>query len=141
MQRLAWIACAAALGLASPALADPCEAPVTGYAPGAKVAGKIRYVVDGDGICVGAGSDPRTWTEIRLADFYAPETSTPAGQAAAAAMSRMVMGKTAECIAQRSDRGPQTFTYDRLIAVCRIDGTSVGEMMKRAGIGQGGRGR
>jgi hypothetical protein len=41
MFRLA-LAIAAAL-IASPALADPCEAPVSGYRPGAIVEGTIRY--------------------------------------------------------------------------------------------------
>ena len=81
-----------------------------------------------------------TWTEIRLADFFAPELSTPAGRAAAASLTRMVMGKRAVCTAERGQNG-RTYSYDRLIAVCRIEGVSVGEMMRRAGVTEGGNGR
>ena len=71
---------AAALAIASPAFADPCEARVTGYAPGATVAGEVRYVGDADSICIGIGTDPAGWTEIRLSDFYGPELTAARGR-------------------------------------------------------------
>jgi len=127
--------------IATPALADPCEAPVRGYAPGATVAGLVRYVGDGDGLCVGPGPDPRTWTEIRLADFYAPELNAPGGREAKAALERIVSGRRLVCTARRGDRGRQTYSYDRLIAVCTINGRPLGEMMRRASVPEGGNGR
>jgi len=130
----------AALGLfATPALADPCEARVTGFKPGATVAGEIRYVGDGDSLCIGPGRDPSTWVEIRLADFYAPELNEPGGRAAQRALEAL-MGRRAVCTAQRG-QGGRTASYDRLIATCRVQGRSIAEHMRTAGVQQGGRGR
>lgn len=126
--------------VASPALADPCEARVTGYKPGATVAGTVRYVVDGDGLCVGPGADPKTWVEIRLADFYAPELSERGGREAKAALERLVSGKRLICTATRGTGG-RTYSYDRLIAVCRLDGRSLGDLLRARGAVEGGRGR
>ena len=137
MFRLA-IAAAAAL-FASPALADPCEAPVNGYKPGATVAGTIRYVGDGDGLCIGPGDDPLTWTEVRLADFFAPELNEPGGRQAKAALDQFV-GRRAVCTAQRGKNG-STRSYDRLIASCSIDGRSLAERLRQTGVAEGGRGR
>lgn len=120
------------LASAAPALADPCEAPLP--KAGATFAGTVRYVGDGDGLCVGTGSDPNTWIEVRVADFYAPEISEPGGKAAKATLQRIAMGKRAECLARNR-------SYDRIVAVCTIDGVSVAELMRRAGVAEGGRGR
>lgn len=87
----------AAVLLVSPALADPCTARVTGYQPGQAVAGTVRYVGDGDGLCVGPRRDPATWTEIRLADFYAPELSEPRGQEAKRRLEGLVMSEGLHC--------------------------------------------
>ena len=121
---------------ASQAHADPCTAPVTGYR-----AGTVLYVGDGDSLCIGNSPDPKTWIEIRLADFYAPELHSPDGPAAKRKLVELAKGKAAVCTVQRSDHGPRTYTYDRLIAQCRIDGTSLGDLMRRAGVHEGGRGR
>ena len=132
------LALAAAL-IASPALADPCEAPVSSYRPGATVAGTVRYVGDGDSLCVGPGNDPLTWTEIRLADFFAPELNAPGGRQAKAALDQFV-GRRAVCTAQRGKNG-STRSYDRLIASCSIDGRSLAERLRQIGVAEGGRGR
>lgn len=124
--------------VAAPALADPCEAPVSGYKPGATVAGTVRYVGDGDSLCVGPGNDPLTWTEIRLSDFFAPELNAPGGRQARTALDRFV-GRRAVCTAQLGSNG-STRSYDRLIASCMVDGRSLGESLRRAGIAEGGRG-
>ncbi|MBP7703771.1 MAG: nuclease [Caulobacter sp.] len=134
-----------ALGWASPALADPCKAipdrgPAPSWArPDYSVTGPVRYVADGDGLCVGASPDPATWVEIRLADFYAPELREPGGAAAKAMLVRVTRGRIVTCTAVRG-RG-RTVTYDRLIAVCRLDGVSLGDLMRRSGIAEGGAGR
>ena len=70
---------------AVPAHADPCEAPVPSQV-GVEFSGLVRYVGDGDGLCVGRTSDPNEWIEVRLADFDAPELHTPGGPAAKAAL-------------------------------------------------------
>lgn len=57
------------------AFADPCEAPLP--ARGTAFSGTVRYIVDGDGFCVGHTADPNEWIEVRVADFYAPELKTP----------------------------------------------------------------
>lgn len=55
-----------------PAYADPCKAPLPAQA-GVQFSGTVRYVGDGDSLCVGRTADPNTWIEVRLADFNAPE--------------------------------------------------------------------
>lgn len=124
---------------ASNALADPCEAPVTGYRPGATVAGTVRYVGDGDGLCIGIGPDPRTWTEIRLADFYAPELNEPGGRKSKADLERLVMGRRLVCTATRG-AGGRTYSYDRLIASCSLEGSKLGDLLRAFGGSEGGRG-
>lgn len=129
-----------ALSCASSALADPCKAvPDRGQAPdwlrpGAKFAGQVVYVGDGDSLCITAGQGSSAWVEVRLADFYAPELRSPGGAQAKAALARVSMGRTAECVADHQ-------TYDRIAAVCRINGRSLGDLMRAAGISEGGKGR
>ncbi len=113
------------------AFADPCEAPLP--KAGQSFAGTVRYVVDGDGFCVGKTADPHEWIEVRVADFYAPELSTPEGKSAKLVMDQIVMGKQVACVAGRK-------SYDRTIARCTVDGHGVGDMMRRAGVKEGGRG-
>lgn len=121
-----------ALGFGSQAAADPCEAPLP--RSGATFSGTVRYVGDGDGLCVGSHPDPRTWIEVRVSDFYAPELSEPGGQEAKAALRRIALGQRTACRAGRA-------SYDRVIARCTIKGRSVGDLLRRAGVREGGRGR
>lgn len=142
MRRLAVRAyLAAALSLcAGAAMADPCTAvPDRGptpasLRPGAVFSGPVAYVVDGDGLCVATGPSPSAWVEVRLADFYAPELSEPGGEAAKAALARVAKGRRVECEA----RGR---TYDRIAAVCTLQGVGLGDLLRRAGVREGGRGR
>ena len=119
------------------AWADPCEGALPRRA-GETFAGTVRYVGDGDGICVGASSDPRTWVEVRLADFNAPELNTPEGAAAKAALERIAMGRAAQCVAG-GGRTRRVVSYDRVIATCRIGGRRIGDLMREAGVEEGGR--
>ena len=125
---------------ATQALADSCKAipdrgPMPAYlAPGKAFSGPVAYVGDGDSLCVAVGPTPDKWVEVRVADFYAPELNAPGGRQARAALSRIVAGRTAVCVAGRR-------TYDRVVAVCRIDGRSVGDLMRAAGVVEGGNGR
>lgn len=121
--------CAALLALATAAQADPCEAPLPKR--GETFSGAVRYVGDGDGLCV---SGPHGLIEVRLADFYAPELQEPGGPEAKAALSLLTMGRQVVCIADRR-------SYDRVVAVCRLGGVSVGDLMRGAGVAEGGRGR
>lgn len=123
-----WALPAAGLAfLASPALADPCEAPLPRR--GAAFEGVVDYIVDGDGLCV---RTPAGLVEVRLADFRAPELSEPAGPAAKAALQRLVMGRRVRCVA--SGR-----SYDRVVADCTLEGVSLGALMRAAGVREGGR--
>ena len=116
---------------ATSALSDPCAAPLP--PPGTNFSGVVRYVGDGDGLCVGASSDPSTWIEVRLADFYAPELHAPGGPQAKSALSRIAMGKVARCVAEHR-------SYDRIVSACTINGRGVGDLMRGAGIAEGGNG-
>lgn len=134
---MAWIAAFAVVFLGSHARADPCEAPLPGQ-EGARFAGTVRYIGDGDGLCVGASSNPNTWIEVRLADFDAPELNRPGGPEARMALERIAMGREARCTARRGRSG-RVVVYDRVIAMCRIDSRSVGDLMREAGVEEGGR--
>jgi endonuclease YncB( thermonuclease family) len=114
------------------ASADPCTAPLP--RPGTAFRGTVRYVGDGDSICVGNANDGASWVEVRIADFYAPELHEPGGRQAKASMKQIAMGRTVQCIAGKR-------SYDRVVAQCTLNGASLGDLMRRAGIGEGGRGR
>ena len=128
------------LGLASQAAADPCEAiPQKGPMPsylysGSRFSGPVPYVGDGDSLCVAIGPEASDWVEVRLADFYAPELHEAGGEAAKAVLSRMTLGRTVSCTAQHR-------SYDRVVARCALNGVSLGDKMRAAGIAEGGRGR
>lgn len=132
--------------ISTPALADPCKAipdrgpPPSWAKPGFIVAGQVRYVGDGDSICVGKTADPATWVEIRLADFYAPELNEPGGREAKALLERVARGQPASCTAVRG-KGGRAVSYDRLIATCRVRGEGLAQALRRAGAVEGGRGR
>lgn len=115
---------------ATAAAADPCEAPLP--KAGQTFAGPITYVGDGDSLCVAVGKSPDHWVEVRVADFYAPELSTPEGRQAKTMLERLVKGRHAVCVAGRR-------SWDRVVATCRVNGVSVGQMMRRAGVSEGGR--
>ena len=72
--------------------------------------------------------------EVRLADFYAPEFHEARGPDAKAALIQIAKDQRVEYIAQHR-------SYDRVVAVCRLQGVSVGDRMRAAGVLAGGRGR
>jgi len=122
----------ATLILGQAALADPCTAPLPHQ--GTEFSGQVRYVGDGDSLCVGRSSDPSTWIEVRIADFYAPELHSVGGPQAKATLERISMGRMARCEAGRR-------SYDRVVAQCYVDDASIGDLMRKVGIQEGGRGR
>lgn len=122
----------AACTFASPALADPCEGPLP--RPGSPFAGTVRYVGDGDSLCVGDSADPKSWVEVRVADYYAAELHAPLGKEAKAALERIALGKQVQCTAGKR-------SYDRIVAVCTLGGPSLGALMRATGLPEGGRGQ
>ena len=133
------LAVLAALTTATAAKADPCKAipdhgPMPSYLHrGAHFSGPVVYVGDGDSLCVAVGQGPANWVEIRLEDFYAPELHSPGGPDAKVALERVAMGQNAECVANHQ-------SYDRVVAICRIDGRSIGDLLRAAGVLEGGNG-
>lgn len=127
------------LFLCPPALAfaDPCEGPLPRTA-GAEFSGVVRYVGDGDSLCVGAEDAPAsTWIEVRLADFNAPELGADGGQTARALLRRIALGREATCVATRGRSG-RVISYDRVIAVCAIGGRGLAALLREAGGVEGG---
>lgn len=128
---------------ASPALADPCKAiSDEGKVPawlrtGSTFTGTVRYVVDGDGFCVGFSSDPSDWIEVRLANFSAPELSEPSGPRAKVTLSELLLGKIVTCVVT-TGRSGRTVSFDRVFAVCRRNDQDVGRLMRSAGVSEGG---
>lgn len=124
--------------VAASAAADPCKAipdggPAPAYlSPGSTFTGPVVYVGDGDSLCVAVGEGPQNWVEVRLEDFYAPELHEPSGPAAKAALVAITMRKRAMCQADHQ-------SYDRVVARCEIGGRSVGDLMRAAGVSEGGR--
>ena len=130
----------AALALATPALADPCKAiqdrgPMPSYLKrGATFSGPATYVGDGDSLCVAVGQGAANWVEVRVEDFFAPELNAPGGREAKQTLTRLAYGKRAVCTASHR-------SHDRVVATCRINGVSVGDLMRGAGVVEGGNGR
>lgn len=116
--------------------ADPCTAELPRRA-GETFSGTVRYVGDGDSLCVGASEDPSTWIEVRLGDFDAPELHAPDGRRSKQFLERVAMGRQATCRAQRG-RGGRVIVYDRVIAVCQVGGQSIGNLLRAAGAPTGG---
>jgi endonuclease YncB( thermonuclease family) len=98
----------------------------------------VRYVGDGDSLCVGQSANPNTWIEVRLADFNAPELNSQGGRPARAALDRIAMGREIQCTAG-GGRSRRVVSYDRVIAVCRIGGRRIGDLLREAGVEEGGR--
>lgn len=133
MRRAAILMSAVSLSFlwSSPASADPCEGRLP--ARGATFSGVVRYVGDGDGLCLGPASKPDRWIEVRLGDFYAPELHEPGGEEAKRRLERLTHGKTLVCRASRR-------SYDRVIGYCALDGRPLGALLKAQGAAEGGRG-
>lgn len=131
----------AVAGLAAfPALADPCRAipdkgPLPAFLKGRPTfAGPVAYIGDGDSLCVAIGKEPSQWVEVRLADFYAPELHAAGGAQAKAALHQIAFGRRVTCHGDHR-------SYDRMVARCELGGASLGDLMRRAGVEEAGRGR
>jgi endonuclease YncB( thermonuclease family) len=104
---------------------------------GEPFAGVVQYIGDGDSLCVGRTADPEEWIEVRLADFNAPELHQPGGVAAKAALERIALHHAVVCTTERG-RGSRVVSYDRVIARCQIGADSIGELLRHAGVAEGG---
>ena len=118
------------------AFADPCTAVLPSRA-GTEFSGVVRYVGDGDSLCVGASDNPAAWIEVRLGDFDAPELHTHDGRRSKHLLESVAMGRRAQCRAIRGRTGRVT-VYDRVIAICRVGGRSLGDLLRAAGAPTGG---
>lgn len=129
---------AALLVLALPALAyaDPCEGRLPSRA-GDTFSGTVRYIGDGDSLCVGRTTDPREWIEVRLADFDAPELGEPDGRRGRDILSRLARGRSVACTAVRGRSG-RVVSHDRVIASCRLNGRRLGDLLRAQRAPQGG---
>ncbi|WP_300578635.1 nuclease [Phenylobacterium sp.] len=121
---------------ATPARADPCEGRLPSRA-GEPFSGTVRYVGDGDGLCVGRSGDPDTWIEVRLADFDAPELNARDGRRSKALLEQVAMGQPVTCEARRGRSG-RVIVYDRVIAVCRVRGRPIGDLLRALRAPEGG---
>ncbi|MBO9621669.1 MAG: nuclease [Sphingomonas sp.] len=117
---------------APPALADSGEGSLP--ASGTTFSEVVRWVGDGDGLCIGPAGQPSRWIEGRLADFYAPELHDPRGSEAKRRLERLAMGRTLVCRALSR-------SYDRVVATCTLGGRSLGAVLRGSDVSEGGRGR
>lgn len=122
---------------AGAALADPCEGALPRLA-GERFAGQVRYIGDGDSLCVGDTADQKQWIEVRLGDFDAPELNASGGKAAKDTLSRIALGASVTCVAVRGRNG-RVRSYDRVIARCDLEGRSLGELLLESGLKPAGR--
>lgn len=140
MIRRAVIICASVVSgvtFGAPAWADPCEAPLPSR-PGQSFAGEVRYVGDGDSLCVGTSRDPEGWIEVRLADFDAPELHSPDGPRAKEILSAIALGRFASCRTEVGRQG-RAVVWDRVIARCLINGATIGSLLRAKRAPKGGR--
>ncbi len=81
----------------------------------------VGKVIDGDTLSVGP-------TKIRLQGIAAPEMDEPLGPEARDFLTAIALGKLARC-----DLTVE-LSFDRQVAVCRIDGQDLGRLIVEAGL-------
>lgn len=116
--------------------ADPCEGRLPDRA-GQAFSGTVRYVGDGDSLCVGFTSNPAQWIEVRLSDFNAPKLHARGGRDA---RDRLVWIASERCLDCTAVRGPsgRVIVHDRVIGHCRLDERPL-SVLRAAGGQEGGR--
>lgn len=136
MIKIMLAAFALSLSAATAARADPCEGRLPSRA-GEAFAGTVRYVGDGDSLCVGRTSDPGEWIEVRLADFDAPELRERDGRRAREVLSSVSLGRQVTCAATQGRSG-RVVSHDRVIATCRLGGQRLGDLLRARRSPEGG---
>ncbi len=106
---------------------DACRGPLPPV--GVTFSGVVTWVGDGDMVCVGPDRDRRI--EVRIADFNAPELDKPNGKLARDALREIAMNKSVECDGSH-------YSHDRIVAICKINGRTIGDLMRDRGIPEGG---
>lgn len=106
---------------------DACRGPLPPVRE--KFSGVVTWVGDGDMVCVGPDRDLRI--EVRVADFNAPELNEQNGKLARDALREIAMNKFVECEGSH-------YNHDRIVAVCKIGGRSLGELMREKRVPEGG---
>lgn len=122
----------AALSIASPAMAQDCQMPRARES----FSGTVVRVIDGDTIRLRTANCSAL--QVRLADFSAPERNEFGGSAATFALRAIATGRPAYCTSVRGRNGSYR-SYGRQIAICRINGVSLGDSLRAAGVMEGGR--
>lgn len=119
----------------SPAHAQTTLKQCTAHWPrkGMTYAGEMRTIRDGDTVCVCSGTDPRTCVRTRLADFYAPEIYEPGGVEARDTLAGIAAGRRWVCTYHH-------VTRNRAASYCEADGQRIGDLMRAAGVREGGNG-
>ena len=108
------------LGLLACLLVLPWSAPSAQCSRGT-LAGQVTYVRDGDTIELGEMA-------IRLQGLAAPEWNEPGGTEVREAMIELVRGRIVRCELDG------TRTYDRCVAICRLDGQDVAAALVQQGL-------
>jgi len=109
-----WVIAICFAALPAVAWADPCEGSLPRRA-GETFSGQVRYIGDGDSLCVGNSSD----------------------QAAKTALEQLALGRSAQCVATRGRSG-RVISHDRVIATCSIGGRRIGDALRASGAREGG---
>lgn len=123
------IAAAFVLGFGLPAAAHAapgCSGDAPKFKQGAKFAGEVRQIIDGQTICVGRAANPQTWIKVRLSDLNG--VTNPSGWNARRALRRLGLGKYAVCTV--SHRPDSNRPAAPVAAVCRVAGVSLAGRMK-----------
>lgn len=118
---------------AGAAIADPCEAPLPRRA-GEVFSGQVEYIGDGDSLCVRARGG---LIEVRLADFDAPERGEPGWREAKRWLTTLARYRWTVCTVTPGRSG-RTTSFDRTIALCRIGGRPIGDLMRSRRAPEGG---
>ncbi len=126
----------AMIALPAVAHADPCEGELPSRS-GQVFSGTVRYVGDGDSICVGKTTDPNEWIEVRLADFDAPELREPDGRRSREVLLELAHDREVSCMATRGRSG-RVVSHDRVIATCQLGGQTLGDLLRERGAPEGG---
>lgn len=96
--------------------------------------GVVSRVVDGDTVVLRTASCRAL--HIRLMDFNAPEKRQPGYARATAELTRIALGQHVRCEVRKGRSGYSS--YGRAHAVCRTGEGALGDLMRRAGIAEGG---